>query len=432
MMDQNSALIFPTGKNASELAWYDQSDYSIYVQTDDETMVGTQQVIVRNCDSLNRLLELNLYINVLSNTHPDFTETVRTNFQLAVNQVEPYKLPPVEDPNSNDIPEVYVAPMEAQEDRYPPFLIYDNSTRTITFRPTDIYSSGQTYYFTIVIKEENSASVKFVYYCTINMEGEIILPDTTINYTYINYTINWLSDESTGSLAFNTPVNVTFLEENFYKMFDVFWRDTLYRTNRENRTLLDFEITSWGVNVPLPGLGEPVVDNRTFNFTMTFAEPYKIGLLLKKHDKLFINIKEDFNYTGMFLGNVTEIQLTTLGANKKIGLIFDWANPTMALMRSIAANTYWVMIGIIGVQFAMLIIRGIGLLPLWILIEYLQLVSFLPIYNFRLIPYLYDAFKPALVSHFIIFDETPFYNALDDDFFNKNYEYYWLSVGRLF
>lgn len=92
---------------------------------------------------------------------------------------------------------------------------------------------------------------------------------------------------------------------------------------------------------------------------------------------------------------------------------------------------YWVMIGIIVFQFFMLIIRGIGLLPLWILIEYLQLVSFMPIYNFRLIPYLYDAFKPALVSHMVIFDETPFYDKLDDDFFNKNYEYYWLSVGRL-
>jgi hypothetical protein len=55
----------------------------------------------------------------------------------------------------------------------------------------------------------------------------------------------------------------------------------------------------------------------------------------------------------------------------------------------------------------------------------------MPIYNFRLIPYLYDAFKPALVSHMIIFDETPYYTLLDDDYFNKNYEYYWLSVGKL-
>ena len=55
----------------------------------------------------------------------------------------------------------------------------------------------------------------------------------------------------------------------------------------------------------------------------------------------------------------------------------------------------------------------------------------MPIYNFRLIPYLYDAFKPALVAHCIIFDDTPYLVDLDNEYFNKNYEYYWLSVGRL-
>ena len=65
------------------------------------------------------------------------------------------------------------------------------------------------------------------------------------------------------------------------------------------------------------------------------------------------------------------------------------------------------------------------------MLEYLQLVSYMPIYNFRLMPYLYDAYKPALVSHLIIFNNTPFYQGLDDDFFNINYRYYWLSVGRL-
>ena len=55
----------------------------------------------------------------------------------------------------------------------------------------------------------------------------------------------------------------------------------------------------------------------------------------------------------------------------------------------------------------------------------------MPIYNFRLIPYLYDAFKPALVAHCIIFDDTPYLVDLDKEYFNKNYEYYWLSVGRL-
>lgn len=79
----------------------------------------------------------------------------------------------------------------------------------------------------------------------------------------------------------------------------------------------------------------------------------------------------------------------------------------------------------------MLAARGIGLLPVYILIEYLQLVAFMPVYNFRLIPYLYDAFKPALVSHLIIFDETPGLPILDTEFFNKNYMFYKLSIGRL-
>lgn len=37
----------------------------------------------------------------------------------------------------------------------------------------------------------------------------------------------------------------------------------------------------------------------------------------------------------------------------------------------------------------------------------------MPLYNFTLIPYLYDAFKPALVTHLIIFDKTPMLPVLD-------------------
>lgn len=103
----------------------------------------------------------------------------------------------------------------------------------------------------------------------------------------------------------------------------------------------------------------------------------------------------------------------------------------MKLYRRIAENMYWVLIGLIVVQFLLLLWRGVGLQPVWVLLEYMQLVSFMPIYNFRFIPYLYDAFKPFLVSHMIIFDETPLYPDLDEDYFNKNYKNYWLSVGRL-
>jgi len=70
-------------------------------------------------------------------------------------------------------------------------------------------------------------------------------------------------------------------------------------------------------------------------------------------------------------------------------------------------------------------------LPLWTLIEYMQLIAFMPLYNFKLIPYLYDAFKPMLVGHVILFNESILYKEMSDDFFNINYEYYWLPIAKL-
>jgi hypothetical protein len=61
----------------------------------------------------------------------------------------------------------------------------------------------------------------------------------------------------------------------------------------------------------------------------------------------------------------------------------------------------------------------------------MQLIGFMPIYNFKLIPYLYDTFKPFLVSHLILFNESIFYKELNDDFFNTNYKYYDLPIGKL-
>jgi hypothetical protein len=72
--------------------------------------------------------------------------------------------------------------------------------------------------------------------------------------------------------------------------------------------------------------------------------------------------------------------------------------------------------------------QGMSLLPLWTLVETLQLVAFVPVYHFNYIPYLYDAFKPALVSHLILlptmFETLTWYRS-------PNHEYYMLSLDRL-
>lgn len=101
----------------------------------------------------------------------------------------------------------------------------------------------------------------------------------------------------------------------------------------------------------------------------------------------------------------------------------------MKAMRKTAQILYFVMIAIVVAQFFLLFFRGVGFLPLWTLIEYMQLVAFMPLYNFKLIPYLYDAFKPFLISHLILFDEPYMYKEMNDDFFNINYEHYKMPVS---
>lgn len=191
--------------------------------------------------------------------------------------------------------------MELQESSYPPFLNYANDTQTITFRPVSNYTSGQTYYFTIVVGQVGAKTVFYPYYCTIKMNGPIILPNLTINWTNITYKIQNLDMYSRGQLVFSSPINMTWLKNgsNFYNFMKIYWRDTDYMNSFQNRTLLDFHVDDWGSQ-----------DNRTINFTLTFAEPYMIGLLVKISDKLFMDVNPltpENNYTNMFFGNKSEV-----------------------------------------------------------------------------------------------------------------------------
>jgi len=116
---------------------------------------------------------------------------------------------------------------------------------------------------------------------------------------------------------------------------------------------------------------------------------------------------------------------------KRIDIQFDFENTEMMYMRLFAEKTYWYLCGIVVFQYLMLAFRNIGFLPLWTLIEYMQLCAFIPLYNFRMIPYLYDAFKPFLVSHLVLTDEARLLTEFENDFFNINYDYFGLNIAKL-
>lgn len=104
-----------------------------------------------------------------------------------------YKLPTFSDPEGNDVGEVYINSMENQE--FPKFVKYINSTKSITMNPDSKLYNGKTYYFSVVLKEKNSDYMMNIYYMTIKMSGEIYdeaaeleaMTKVTINIPSLNY-----------------------------------------------------------------------------------------------------------------------------------------------------------------------------------------------------------------------------------------------------
>jgi len=301
-MDKGQTWLFQNGTAAGPYlgrwARYDKGG-TIYVNTTSEDAVGKARTILRGCSRFNELIELYLYIEVLNNNYPDFVTDVETTWTLAVGDVYEYKLPKLSDPEGNDEPEVYVNSMPNQE--YPPFLHFNNKTKVLNFRPDSVWYQGLSFYFTIVVKEKNSDTVMYPHYCTVKIQGDKIDPMKYLNFTDIEFEMSNIARNSTGTLKWNHPVNLTFIQDHWDELFDVYIWNVTKRAHNTTMTLIDFNFT------------ELADDSMTMKFQATFYQPYMLGLLVKKSDNLYIHMKYDLLdtkgffrpekkiYEGMFL-----------------------------------------------------------------------------------------------------------------------------------
>lgn len=235
-MDNGREFIFQNGSSCKAFSWLDSGSFdkntTIWVQTDDENLVGTQRTIIRGCDSMSRLHEINFYVNVTSNSAPEFVEDIQTQWNLNVGDKIPYKLPAFKDPEGNDVGEVYINQMENQE--MPPFVNYTNETMTINMKPDNLLYQGRTYYFSVVLKEKNSDFMQNIYYMTIKINGDPIDPEDLKppNKTEVAMTLQYLNYSSMGQLQFSMAVLPdVFIDparkQDFYDVFDVYVINTL-------------------------------------------------------------------------------------------------------------------------------------------------------------------------------------------------------------
>lgn len=377
---------------------------TFYIKADAESTVGKQRTILRSCSASN-LYELYLYIEVKNNNYPDFTKEIDTSFRLTVGKVFEYRLPPIVDKEGNDEPEVYVKAVNDQP--YPKFLFFDNSTNTLIFRPDDPWDNGKIFYFQLIVKEKNSDVIVYPYFCKVIMLGEqqvdadvyayqdiewhlLGYPETAKQENWVNADsqtgIFWAKKDESGEKLIPYPVNTAFVAEHFDEMFDMNIRNVSYRELKVEAQLLDYEFT-W-------------MNQTHMNMTLTFFEPYMLGLLVKKSDRLYIKLKHDILDTtgrfvekkkylnGMFLNQEEDSQNKTLmtlhkddceedapdsgeseGSGRRlqatqkstdiyahrrqifgytrIDLQFDWRNELMAYWRQLAIQTYWYLLAVI-------------------------------------------------------------------------------------
>lgn len=106
-MTSDREFVFQNGSACSRFAWLGNDtlgkNTTLWVQTDDENLVGTQRTVLRGCNSMNQLLEINFYVNVTSNSAPEFVEDIQTQWNINVGDKINYTLPKFRDPEGNDV-----------------------------------------------------------------------------------------------------------------------------------------------------------------------------------------------------------------------------------------------------------------------------------------------------------------------------------------
>lgn len=91
------------------------------------------------------------------------------------------------------------------------------------------------------------------------------------------------------------------------------------------------------------------------------------SLIRMYHDKCLLDLEAE---SSSVWGSTTNRE--KLFDSKRIPLQFDFfGNEQMQYARSMAIKLYWYICGIVFLQFFILLVRNVGLLPVWTMIEYM-------------------------------------------------------------
>jgi hypothetical protein len=297
-MDDEMDWIFQNGTSVARFGNYTRIGGKFYMSTDNEDDVGKHRTILRGCDRYNKLVEAYLYIQVYNNKYPDFggSEELNTTFLIPNFELTEYVLPPIVDPELGELfytgtPVIYVENSTEPNVESPVgrFMTFDNITKVISFRPSSKWYAGNTYKFRLVLQESDGPGVTFSYPMEVQIEGTKYEFYKEENFTDYTFEMGALDRWGNTSITWSNPINYPFLRDNWDAMFDVYIKNVTIREHNQTMPLLSWDHT---------GVSD---DNKTMYFKARFHDPYMLGLLTKKSDRLYIHLKYDLmDFEGHF------------------------------------------------------------------------------------------------------------------------------------
>ena len=85
----------------------------------------------------------------------------------------------------------------------------------------------------------------------------------------------------------------------------------------------------------------------------------------------------------------------------RIELTFDYEDDQMIAVVTFASVFFVIILIFVLLQVILLFYKNVGLLTFWMLFDYAQLIAYLPLQTARCVPFVYEAFRPFLMSHLI-------------------------------
>ena len=119
-----TSIINGKGEDGSAQASFsDDKSGLISFNTTSVQDIGLNHFVIRNCDKMDNLNEINFFVHVQNSAPYVFEEPLKTIFSVKVDEVLDYYFPALSTSSGSKKPQITIEPFEDYEDYFPKFLV---------------------------------------------------------------------------------------------------------------------------------------------------------------------------------------------------------------------------------------------------------------------------------------------------------------------